>query len=154
MSNPTAAPWGASASDWLFWSDTLGRTEDLLPVVSNPSARISEKSKMRDLGKTPSRYNAKREVVGIPKWTLERASDKQVGHWLRESDYGICCQTRVVRAIDIDITDPVRSTEVRDIVEMVLGRLPRRTRSNSGFRNNLGNSYESFRNADFGRSLE
>ena len=125
-------PVGASADEWQHFSRRLNLTADLLPVVSNSLAVISPLSKMRDLGKTPSRYNAQREVVGIPQWTLAHSSDHQVALWQREPDYGIALQARLIRAVDIDIADPAKSRAVADLVEMVLGFLPTRGRSNSG----------------------
>lgn len=125
-------PWGAAPPDWAHFADHLGLRADLLPVVSNPDARISPDSKMRDLGKTPSRYNNAGLVVGLPAWTRIQASEREVGRWLANSDIGICLQTRTVRAIDIDIADPVRAAAVREFVEMGAGTLPVRSRANSG----------------------
>ena len=66
MTNKTKpAGWGASSDDWFYFSTILGLTSDLLPVVSNLEARISPASKIQKVGKTPSRYNREREVVGI-----------------------------------------------------------------------------------------
>lgn len=125
-------PVGASPDEWQHFSRRLNLTADLLPVVSNTLATISPMSKMRDLGKTPSRYNGQREVVGIPQWTLAHSTDHQVALWQREPDYGIALQARLIRAVDIDIGDPLKSRAVADLVEMVLGFLPTRGRSNSG----------------------
>ena len=97
--------WGATKEEWNHFSVWLGLTEDLLPVVSNAEAKISPQSKMQALGKTPSRYNTRREVGGIPEWVSLKASIKQVEHWSKEPDYGICLQTRNIRALDIDIPD-------------------------------------------------
>lgn len=121
---------GATPTDWAHWQ-TLGLESDLLPVVSNPAAKISEKSKMRDLGKTPSRYDQHGKVVGLPKWTSHVATDKDVSRWAQVSDLGICIQTRQVRAIDIDVADPVCAQRVRDLVELMV-QLPQRRRPNSG----------------------
>lgn len=125
------APWGADADDWEHFSERLGLTADLLPVVSNPAAKISPMSKMKDLGKTPSRYDGGGLVVGIPKWTQVQATTRDVGRWSQQSDYGICLQTRRMRAIDIDIADPARAAEVRETIELMLD-LPVRMRANSG----------------------
>ena len=57
--------YGATPQEWAHFDVVLGLTEDLLPVVSNPNAVISPQSKMKGLGKTPSRYNRQREVAGI-----------------------------------------------------------------------------------------
>ena len=129
MPTPT---WGATPAEWAHFADTLGLAEDLLPVVSNPHAKIAQLSKMKDLGKTPSQYNRAGEVVGIPSWTQQITTDKQIGRWSGQADLGICVQTRRVRAIDIDIDDPEHAQDVLDIIFEVLGELPRRWRANSG----------------------
>jgi hypothetical protein len=99
-------PAGAPAEEWAHFDMVLGLTEDLLPVVSNPRAAISPDSKMQALGKTPSIYNAQRKVAGLPGWTDHRATPEEIARWSRERDYGICLQTRRVRALDVDIDDP------------------------------------------------
>ena len=125
------APWGATVADWSHFATALALESDLLPVVSNPHAKISERSKMRDLGKTPSRYDQAGEVVGIPKWTQHVGTSNDIKRWATHSDLGMCVQTRVARAIDIDIADPVRAAAVRELVELMVG-LPQRRRANSG----------------------
>ena len=60
---------------------------------------------MKGLGKTPSLYNGRRQVVGIPKWTQKVATAEEVEAWSREPDHGICIQTRLVRGLDIDVED-------------------------------------------------
>lgn len=134
MTNTTTKPWGAAAGEWTHFADTLGLAADLLPVVSNPKAEISPDSKMRDLGKTPSRYNRQRQAVGIPQWTQNISSERDISRWMRDSDLGICLQTRTVRAFDIDIGDPVHAQAVQDMVELALGELPCRSRNNTGKR--------------------
>jgi hypothetical protein len=131
MANDTAgAPWGATVDAWTRFQ-ALGLESDLLPVVSNPKAQISEHSKMRDLGKTPSRYH-NGKVVGIPKWTQFTATENDIKRWARESDYGICIQTRTVRALDIDIADPAAAALVRSLIELGCGVLPMRRRADTG----------------------
>jgi len=127
----TTSRWGATPDDWNFLC-TQGITTDLLPVVSNPQAVISERSAMKDLGKTPSRYNGAREAVGIPKWTTAQTEEREVKRWLQDGDLGICVQTRSWRAIDIDIADPARAAEVRELIEMTAGKMQLRMRPNSG----------------------
>jgi hypothetical protein len=128
---PTA-PWGATPEEWARLADTLSLRADLLPVVSNPHAKISQRSKLRDLGKTPSRYDQAGEVVGIPKWTVHATTEHDIRRWMKNSDLGICVQTRNVRAIDIDIADPVAAQQVRDLIELAAGALPVRFRSSTG----------------------
>lgn len=126
--------WGASPQDWMQFDLMLGLTEDLLPVVSNPNGEISPLSKMKGLGKTPSVYNAQRKVVGIPDWTAKKATGGEVERWSKEEDYGICIQTRRVRAIDIDISSEDDARSVADFMRVWLGgrALPTRRRANSG----------------------
>jgi len=123
--------YGATPKEWDHWSTVLGLTTDLLPVVSNPSAKISPASKMKGIGKTPSVYNQGGLVAGIPNWTSKLATPEEVGLWSTEPDYGICLQTRAVRAIDVDIEDPGESRMVRAALLSFLGPVPVRVRSNS-----------------------
>jgi len=129
---PAARPWGATREQWLHFHKKLDLTADLLPVVSNPGARISPKSKMQSTGKTPSRYNAEGFVVGIPQWSQQETSARQVLTWAAEPDHGICIQTRRVRALDIDIPDQAAARRVREVVELLLGELPARVREGTG----------------------
>lgn len=124
---------GASIDTWKHFSREAGLTADLLPVVSNPNAQISENSKMKLLGKTPSVYNASRTAAGLTKWTTFEATENDIAKWRREPDYGICIQTRTIRAIDIDVPDKKLAQELVDAVQDVLGlRLPRRSRAGTG----------------------
>jgi Virulence-associated protein E/Bifunctional DNA primase/polymerase, N-terminal len=131
MTATTSAAYGAAPSDWAHLADHLGLQADLLPVVSNPNATVSPKSKMKDIGKTPSRYNGDRHVVGIPQWTDNQTTDRDIARYQRDSDLGICIQTREVRAIDVDIGDPALAAKVRDAIELNVGALPARCRGNS-----------------------
>ena len=125
--------YGASIDTWKHFSRVAGLTADLLPVVSNPNAEISEHSKMADLGKTPSVYNASRKVAGFPKWTSYEATENDISRWRREPDYGICIQTRTIRAIDIDVPDKAYAQQIVDCVHDCLGlKLPRRSRKGTG----------------------
>lgn len=134
-SNPQQR-WGASAAEWQHNSDTIGLTSDLLPVVSNPRAVKSPASSLKTLGKTPSRYNAHRHVVGFSRWTEHIATAADIEAWSAEPDYGICVQTRRIRGIDIDIEDQGKALEVAFCVLRSLAtsaaKLPVRFRSNSG----------------------
>lgn len=136
MNTPTV--WGATRAHWQLFSTDLALQRDLLPVVANPDAPISEKSKMRDKGKTPSQYNRDRKVVGIPEWTQHEASDAQVRRWGSDPDLGICVITRRMRALDVDIVDQAQASEVRALIEGFLfaeeigdGAPPARARGNS-----------------------
>ena len=120
--------YGATPEEWAAFI-ALGLTPDLLPVVSNAKAVISHTSKLKGLGKTPSRYDGHGEVVGIPQWTQKQSTDAEVAAWSKNPDYGICIQTRTVRAIDVDIDDSEAARAVFEELEH-LG-LPARTRDNA-----------------------
>ena len=122
---------GATTGEWDCFSLRLGLAEDMLPVVSAAGAAIAPDSKLRALGKTPSRYNKLRQVTGIARWTEHRATIEQVERWRGEPDYGIALQTRFVRAIDVDVLDPTLAAEIAQVVAGALGPLPCRARANS-----------------------
>lgn len=122
---------GALLSEWVHFDVSLGLTPDLLPVVANPGAVISEKSAMKEKGKVPSIYS-RGYVVGLPKWTQRVASDLDIAAWMKQPDYGICIQTRTVRALDVDVTDPEKAAEINSFIVQHLGMvLPCRWRANS-----------------------
>jgi hypothetical protein len=127
----TSTNWGASPEDWETLSVVLGLTEDLLPVVSNPQAVISPASKMKGIGKTPSCYNGNGQVIGISAWTKKKATPEEIEAWAEQSDYGICIQSRTVRALDIDVTDAELAAKIAEVILAHLGSLPERFRSNS-----------------------
>jgi predicted P-loop ATPase len=125
--------YGASPDDWTHFDLVLGLGSDLLPVVSNPGATISPDSKMKDLGKTPSRYNPKGQAVGIPGWTDHQASDGDIARWSKDGDLGICLQTRTVRGLDIDVPDRELAGAIVEFIQSKLyDQLPARMRDNSG----------------------
>ena len=129
--------YGATPDQWAHFSERLGLTEDLFPVVMNPHKNVSPKSKLNiaNLGKVPSVYNRAGEIVGIPSWTTKRTTPSQIGHWAAQPDYGICLRTHEVRAFDIDVDDPVHAQAVQDFIEARLGKqLPVRSRPGVGRR--------------------
>lgn len=124
---------GASPDDWTHFDLVLGLACDLLPVVSNSDAQISPDSKIKEIGKTPSRYNRERNVVGIPGWTGYQSSFAEIDRWANEPDYGICLQTRTVRALDIDVPDVLKAEAITAFISDFLDQvLPTRFRNNSG----------------------
>lgn len=123
---------GATPDDWLHFDLGLGLTTDLLPVVANPNATISHHSTLKSIGKTPSRYNNAGLAVGIPNWTRITTTSAQIENWATNSDYGICIQTRHVRAIDVDVSDPVLAAEIKTYIASHTNlNLPCRFRANS-----------------------
>jgi predicted P-loop ATPase len=124
---------GASPKEWSLLDLVLGFTADLLPVVSNKNAVISPHSKITQLGKTPSMYDKKRQAIGFVGWTAWQASQRDVDRWSREPDYGICVQTRRMRALDIDVSDPDKARKIVDFIVAKAGiPLPLRSRANDG----------------------
>lgn len=130
------ARFGATPEAWLHFSETLGLTEHLLPIVANPNAVIAQRSTMRTIGKTPSVYDGHREAVGLGKWTQRTATRDDVARWSKEPDYALCIQSRAVRAIDIDVPDPALADAIESGVGSALAgiALPKRFRRNSGKR--------------------
>lgn len=123
--------WGAAPDEWRHFAD-LGLTEDLLPVVSNPNAVKSEASKIGTPGKLPSWYNRDGRMVGLASWTDRTTTERDVDHWSQEPDYGICLQTRNVRAIDVDVDDFDRAADIEEAIKAHIGYpLPCRRRGNS-----------------------
>lgn len=107
----------------------------LLPVVCNPNAVVSPGSKLKALGKVPSRYS-QTGVVGIAGWNSKITTLAEAQNWARNPDYGICLQCRDVPAIDADITDTGLANAVYEHIVTFLDitfdvELPKRYRSNS-----------------------
>lgn len=123
--------YGALPGAWEHFDLILGLGEDLLPVAANPNAGISPTSTLTSVGKVPSTYNSKGQVIGIPKWTEIHASAEQIARWSSNPELGMCLQTRRIRAIDVDIPDEVESQAVWNAIADVDIGFPLRTRSDS-----------------------
>ncbi len=122
---------GASPDAWEGFAFLAGLQEDLLPVISNPKATISPNSSMQALGKTPSWYNRQGHAVGIAEWTKRRSTAAEIAAWAAERDYGICIQTRLVVAIDVDVTNKALADRVMALIQREFHGYPVRTRPNS-----------------------
>lgn len=135
MTTAVARRRGASPEDWTHFDLVLGLTEDLLPLVCDPTIPISPHSKMASVGKTPSRINGNGHVSGFKDWTQKTASDADIGRWLKDDRLGICLQTRRVRALDIDVPEYDESVEIEEELDRLLSgygvALPRRQRKDS-----------------------
>ncbi len=125
---PTAA--GATQEEWAHFDMVLGLTEDLLPVVSNAKAVISPNSAIKDIGKLPSTYNGSRQVSGFAAWTQHHADANDITKWSKERDYGICLQTRRIRAVDVDVVDAGEAGAIRAFINRRFN-LPARCRANA-----------------------
>jgi len=124
-------PFGASPVEWKHFAEVLGLASDLLPVVSNPDAIISEQSKLTTLGKTPSRYNSVKRATGFTDWTSKQTTPQEIAIWSQQPDYGICIQTRTIHAIDVDVTNKTIADEVEQTLRGMLPGACVRYRSNS-----------------------
>jgi len=127
----TTLRFGATSEEWINFSLVLGLTSDLLPVVANPNAVIGEHSKLRQLGKTPSRYNSSHKVGGILDWSTKITTAHEVEQWSKNEDYGICIITRRIRALDVDITDAALASAVQQCIERHIPGAAIRYRNNS-----------------------
>ncbi|MBD2797218.1 replication protein [Xenorhabdus sp. 18] len=125
--------WGATQDEWFHLDLIQGFTDRMLPVVCNPGATVSPDSSLKSIGKTPSRYNRSRHVVGIPKWTEKIATDSEITTWANEPDYGICMLTgRGHLGLDCDIDDENVQGQIQTLLISAFGQLPpRRYRGNS-----------------------
>lgn len=124
--------YGATPEEWAHLDMVLDLTADLLPVVSDPAAKISPHSSLKSLGKTPSRYNGNRLVSGIRDWTRHVTSPSHIAEWAAEPNHGICVQTRRVKALDVDISDVAQAKAIHEFLSTCgLPALPERSRSNS-----------------------
>lgn len=127
-----ATRYGATPEEWAHLDLVLDLTADLLPVVSDPTAKISPHSSLKSLGKTPSRYNGNHLVSGFKDWTNHQTIPANVTEWATEPNHGICVQTRRVKALDFDITDEEQAQAIHDFLSICgLPTLPERSRSNS-----------------------
>lgn len=126
---------GAIRDEWQRFT-RLGLTADMLPVVSDTSVPIGANSTMKALGKTPSLVKGDGTAVGLAKWTQRVATADDLAIWQRDARHGICLQTRVVRAIDIDVPDPAIADAIEAVVVSALDgiALPKRFRRDSGKR--------------------
>ncbi len=115
-------PWGTTPDEWFHFDLVLGRTDHLLPVVCNPGATISPDSKLKALGKTPSRYNRDRQVTGIAQWTGHVVTEHDFARWSNEPDYGICVRTgHGWLALDCDSEDEDIQADIRKTLVQLLG---------------------------------
>jgi GNAT superfamily N-acetyltransferase len=136
MSGLDIARLGATEAEWDHFASHLSLLPDLLPIVANPEAKISDRSGLSadKLGKVPSVYKWDGTVVGFAGWGRYQANESDLRSWKATPDYGIGIHARTVRAIDVDVDDPELASEIRHYLdEFFQGRgLPTRLRENSG----------------------
>lgn len=131
--NPTA---GASLEAWERLERVVG-TSILLPVVSDLSVPIHEKSTIKQMGKVPGQIY-KELARGFPAWTRHVTTDQDIQRWSRDRRHGISIRTGAqepgctqVVCIDNDIGDPAASKAIEQLCQQFIGPLPVRRRSNS-----------------------
>ena len=127
----TSTNYGALPGDWFHFSSILDLATEIIPVVSNPNAVIASYSALKAIGKTPSTFDANRQVVGIAGWPVKLTTDAEIEQWSSDPDLGICLRMRQTKALDIDIEDPAQAAAVEEVITKLLGKLPRRHRANS-----------------------
>lgn len=96
---------GATKEEWAHWDLVLGLSEDLLPAVCKPGCAIAPSSKLESYGKVPTVLDHQGRVMGMPAWTSHVTTDAEISRWSAQPEYGICVQTRTVRALDVDVTN-------------------------------------------------
>lgn len=115
---------GAAPSDWATLELVHGLGPDLLPVVSDPGIEISPNSTLKQAGKVPSKLNRHRQIVGLPDWTGHHSTSAEIAAWGAVPEYGICIQTRRLRALDIDVIEPALVAEIKSTIYAELGVFP------------------------------
>lgn len=124
--------WGATEDDWTAFSVLAGLTEDLLPYVADPSiAPSNPQGSWRPAVKMPGVIDRTGRGHGIAKWNEKRMTAREIDRFAADDRHGICVVCRQLKAIDVDITDPVDADLVEQIIVKHLGQLPTRRRGNS-----------------------
>lgn len=119
-----------SKTVWDYLRNGLAWGDDLLPVCP-PGSNIHPSSKLTSLGQTPSMYTDNM-AHGINGWTKLVATSAQLDEWASDRRYGICIQTRRVRAFDIDVHDLLAADDVRSWLMPYIGATSYRYRNKIG----------------------
>lgn len=123
--------YGAYPGDWDWWV-RQGLGQDLVPIVSAPGCRFYADSKLKGLGKVPSRFTVRDEVVGFKGWTSHYASQKDIAAWKGDPRLGLGVIGRHVKAIDADVNDQAVIDAIERLIFDLTGEiLPKRFRRNS-----------------------
>lgn len=123
--------WGASQADWDTLAFLAGITDDILPFVADPAVPPADNTSWRPGAKMPSVVGRDGRGHGIKGWQDKITSVTDLQRFASHPAHGICIVTRRVRALDVDITDPVEADLVEQIIARHLGVLPTRRRGNS-----------------------
>lgn len=120
---------GATKATWRTYMKN-GWGADMLPVVSDPDAKIDPTSKLKSVGKTPSVYTPSGTVVGLLQWPSMAVTQGQLDVW-SEKQYGISIRCGKVVAFDCDCDDAKLAETIRDEFELIFGEAPVRRRANA-----------------------
>lgn len=122
--------YGASRETWRTYVDN-GWGSMMLPVVSDPNAKIDAASKLGTLGKTPSVLTPSGTVVGLLKWTQMPITPQQIAVW-EGRGYGISLRCGTIVAFDCDVDSPELANALLDEFSLTFGDgFPVRRRKNS-----------------------
>lgn len=126
--------WGATPDEWHHFSEVLGLTSELLPVVLGPRTRLRSASAAKHVEETPSQYDESGAIVRLDKWTSLESTPADVTAWATQADHGICVQTRRLAAFYIDVNDWTKALTIAGTVARLQPRadaLPVRYLNNS-----------------------
>ena len=120
---------GATKETWEAYRDD-GWLPMMLPVVSDPKAKIDPQSKLKALGKTPSVLTPAKTVVGVYGWTTMTIDERKFDKWSGK-DYGICLRCGNVLAFDCDVEDEKLSAQLLELFQIMFGEASLRRRAGS-----------------------
>lgn len=87
------------------------------------------------MGKIPSAFNAQGQAHGLKDWQKREILPNELALWRKDPRLNICVrlgEISGVYAIDVDVDDPEKTPSILTIIEAFMGKVPRRSRSNSG----------------------
>lgn len=122
--------YGATSAVWRAYKDN-GWGSMMLPIVSDPNAKIDPKSTLKELGKTPSILTPSGTVVGVREWTTMAITPAKLAVW-SEKGYGISIRCGEIVAFDCDVDNPELAAEIYDLFTLTFGdNIPVRRRNGS-----------------------
>lgn len=110
--------YGAMPEEWEQVANNKELAPWVLPIVSNVNIKISPRSDIKEIGKTPSVKNADGFIAGIRGWTTApETSATNLSAWSKDPDLGFCVRTGHggLIAIDCDVDDEQLSAAVKDL---------------------------------------
>ena len=132
MTNPVHR--GALPNEWEQACICTDALPFMLPIVTDPDARISPNSKLKSVCKQPSIFNAAGEVVGLPRWTQHITTPDEFSGWRTHAAMGLglrCGADSGFVGVDFDIEDEAMLTDCLQIIETLHPGTPVRRRESS-----------------------